>query len=76
MPFIAHTRTEELHKVPPFPPLKPIQENTVELKLQNGSAAEYLPEGSSPASRREYFRKPENRQNVVFGPNVSAAVNS
>ena len=71
MPFVVHTRAEELHRVPPFPPIKPIQENTAELKLRDGKQPEYLQAGNNPPARREYFRAPENRKNVVFGPNVS-----
>jgi hypothetical protein len=71
MPFFVHTRAEELHKVPPFPPLKPIQDSTVEVKLKDGSTPHYLPGGNTPPTRREYFRNVEHRKNLVFGPHVS-----
>ncbi|EKM58022.1 uncharacterized protein PHACADRAFT_116588 [Phanerochaete carnosa HHB-10118-sp] len=69
MPYFAHMRADELHKVPPFPPLSPVQDDTKELRLKSGGQPEHLPADNNPESRRAYFRDPENRKAVVFGPN-------
>ena len=70
MTYFAHTHTAELHKVSPFPPLKPIQDDTKDLRLGDGAQPEYLPEENSPEGRRAYFRDAEHRKAVTFGPNV------
>lgn len=73
MPYFAHTRTDELHQVPPFPPLKPVQDDTSQLRFKDGERPKEL-EPHSPESRRAYFRDAEHRKSVVFGPNASSLI--
>ncbi|CAL1699647.1 unnamed protein product [Somion occarium] len=70
MPYFAHTRMDELHKVPPFPPIKPIEEDISELRVKSESGEESV---LDPATgRKTYFRSVENRQRVIFGPETFA----
>lgn len=64
MPYFEHVRTEELHKVKPFPPIKPVGDDVSELPVEGGS------EDLQSSGRKAYFKDAENRKKVKFGPEV------
>lgn len=71
MPYFAHARTDELNQVLPFPPPAPVQEDTSQLRFEDGERPVELQDTHSPAFRRTYCTDPEHRKNILFGPDVS-----
>ncbi|KAI0071062.1 DUF1769-domain-containing protein [Panus rudis PR-1116 ss-1] len=67
MPYLKHKGIDgELHKVPPFPPLEPIEEDVSELRIEDDDGREKMLEGA--VERRSFFRDATQRKKVVFGP--------
>ena len=72
MPYFEHTRVDELHKVPPFPPIKPIGDRTVELRSSDGIVHELIERAGT--NRRGFFKNSENRKKVTLGPEVCCSL--
>ena len=76
MTYFAHTRTDEMHQVPPFPPLKPVQEDTSQLRFKTEGRPAEMQDAHAPLVRRSYCQNAEHRKNITLGPNVSTPLPS
>lgn len=71
MTYLALHRRDGLHNVPPFPSVKPLEEDTSCLKFKNGQEPQNVSKPFSEQVRRTLFRDVELRKSVTFGPDVS-----
>lgn len=74
MTYLALHRRDEMRDVPPFPPVKPLEEGTSSPKFKNGKEPQNVSKPFSEQVRRTLFRDVELRKNVTFGPDVSNIV--
>lgn len=72
MPHLTHMRLDELHKASPFPPIKPLADDTSELQFKGKQRSHDLSEGEqgTAEARRAFFKSVEQRELVKFGPEV------
>ncbi len=68
MPYFEHTRVDELHKVPPFPPIKPVGDDVSELRSTDGPVGEKITQEGT--NRRAFFKNVDNRKKVTFDSQV------
>ncbi|KAI0077338.1 hypothetical protein K474DRAFT_1707366 [Panus rudis PR-1116 ss-1] len=67
MPYVKHMHIDgELHKIPPFPHLEPIEEDVSELCVEDDDGGEKRLEETM--ERRSFFRDSAQRKKVAFGP--------
>ncbi|KIP07291.1 hypothetical protein PHLGIDRAFT_425605 [Phlebiopsis gigantea 11061_1 CR5-6] len=69
MTYFAHTRTDGAHQVPPFPPPKPVQEDTSQLRFKARDRPPELQDVHNPSARRTYCQNSEHRTGIILGPN-------
>jgi len=65
MPYLAHTRTDEIHPRDVgqrFPPTKPIVDDTHLLPINHGKVS------GGASKRKTYFQSSSHREEVIFGP--------
>ena len=71
MTYLALHKRDELHNVPPFPSVEPLEEDTSCLKFKDGKEPQNVSRPFSEQIRRTLFRDVELRKSVTFGPDVS-----